>query len=452
MRVAGSTGVSVSPWFSMPSSRGATPGRRATAPELTTSIALAGSGPAVRSSPATLMYRDDRTAIKPPCTSSAWFSTITGRCAAAPIAREAWPVRCDRCVDRPPSRRDRKDVEVAERRRGHLVSQHRREIPFARQPRARVAVEIDARVVFGRDRQLDALAGERQHPLLEGRVAVARELPVCTCVSIAAQPVGRPRGGSSTARGVAPFGQYPPRRGRRCIRSRGRRRSRSGPPAGCSRTRARAAVDHARPHGVRRVRHGAERHERAVLVGEVMRLGTAAPPGCSCTETSTVASVITSARGRSMRVTSPISTSSGPAPRPEMRSALRPSIERVRRKRQVADGVGLVRRQARDLPAVHVHAPRLLHVAMAQAHGPLAGFAVASKGSTSGGPLGLLGELVPLACGTEPQVVHPRGDEPDRPPARLRSAAPPDSAAVDRTALTTAGQARFIAPTTIARE
>ena len=31
-------------------------------------------------------------------------------------------------------------------------------------------------------------------------------------------------------------------------------------------------------------------------------------------------------------------------------------------------------------------------------------------------------------------------------------AAPPDSAAVDRTALTTAGQARFIAPTTIARE
>ena len=137
-------------------------------------MALAGSAQPSRSSPATAMCRSAPSGLKPPCTSRPWFSTIAGRSAAASIDSRSCAQSVDRCSMARPCGGIGNTLKWPSA--GVVTSVPRTGVKCRRTPAARAhAVEVDARVVLGRDRQLDALAGEGQHPLVDGRVAVARE-------------------------------------------------------------------------------------------------------------------------------------------------------------------------------------------------------------------------------------------------------------------------------------
>ena len=162
---------------------------------------------------------------------------------------------------------------------GVVTSVPRIGVKYRRTPAARAAVSKSTRVLCS-DETGSSMPSPASVSMRSARVASPwrANSPVCTCVSIAAQPlVSTSRRMSRRRDATAPFAADPPRRGRRRTRSRGRRRSRSGPRAAAAarcpcRCRPRPASRRAsRPSRCRAT------PARRCSSATVMRLGTASP-------------------------------------------------------------------------------------------------------------------------------------------------------------------------------
>ena len=108
----------------------------------------------------------------PPCRSRAWFRMAT----FTPGVRKDLVKRTSPflvpMIGHARRRLHGENVEVSARRRDFVPDDRREVLPHAQPLGVRFVVDVD--VVIGRDRQLDPFAGQRDHPLGDRGVAVAR--------------------------------------------------------------------------------------------------------------------------------------------------------------------------------------------------------------------------------------------------------------------------------------
>ncbi len=152
---------------------------------------------------------------------------------------------------------------------GVVTSVPRTGVKYCRTPAARAPASKSTRVLCS-DETGSSMPSPARVSIRSSMVASPwrANVAVCTCVSIAAQPlVSTSRRMVRRCDAVAPSRQihrdaihavFEAAAGVDHVSARGQPQPRG----------ARGAVDHARPHRVRRVGHVAERHQRAVLVGD----------------------------------------------------------------------------------------------------------------------------------------------------------------------------------------
>ena len=311
-------------------------------------------------------------------------------------------------VDGWPVRRQREHVEVAERRRRHLAAEDGREVA-AHPDRDGPPLEVDAGVVLRRYRQLDALAGQRQHPLVDGGIAVPRE-GAGVDVRVHGHPAARvdlaadreaprrrlPAGHLDLGAIHAVFEAAP---GVDHVAA-----SRECQPGG-----ARARVDDARPHRQRGVAGGAEHHQRAAFVGhrDAARDGQSRRRFVHRDRQGGFGQHL-AARSRDQPdlADQHVIRSRAVTIDPQLVAAGR---QAARRDGPVGNRLRLVGRQAGDLRAIDPDAPCRLHVAVTNPQGVFDGVGRRLEAQHQRRPFGRGGEVAPLTGRADAQVVHPVG-------------------------------------------
>ena len=335
----------------------------------------------------------------------------------------------DAVLDGPGRRPAREDVEVAERAASSPRADDRREVGGGR-PRARApALEVDARVVLGGDRQLDPLAGDasasaRRASRRRGR----RRWRVWTCGVHRRPPLGVDLAADRQAvrRRRRPSRSDATARGQRRTRSRGRRGSRTARgERAAGRRRWRCRRRRAGPRG--RVAHGAERYQGAARVGDGDAARDAVPGGRFVHRRRRSPRRSALGRGADRRA--------GPHPRTRRPVAAARPRSAARWRRPAASRVGWPRRCACRHPlAGDARSGGVQPDAPVAASGRGVGgcsvrslLAVRRGGELEHqrGPFRHGGMVVPLARVADPQVVHPlREDQHPGGPAGTATAAP----------------------------